>query len=65
MRQSVMSGSDGETLWSWLQTAGGAADLAAWQRLLGARPLFASLLLDFPDVGEIARDSAPLRDIGL
>ena len=38
MRQSVMSGSDRETLWSWLQTAGGATDLAAWQRLLAGLP---------------------------
>jgi len=38
MRQSVMSGSDRETMWSWLQTPSGAADLAAWQRLLAGLP---------------------------
>ena len=38
MRQSVMSSSDRETLWSWLQTTGGAGDLAAWQRLLAGLP---------------------------
>ena len=34
MRQSVMSSGDQEALWSWLQTASGAQDVAAWQRLL-------------------------------
>lgn len=34
MRQSVMSSGDQEALWSWLQTAGGTGDFAAWQRLL-------------------------------
>ena len=34
MRQSVMSAGDQEALWAWLQTTSGAADLAAWQRLL-------------------------------
>lgn len=38
MRQSVMSSSDRETLWSWLQTPNGATDLAAWQRLLAGLP---------------------------
>jgi antitoxin Phd len=37
----------------------------AWQRLVGARPSFADLLLDFPDVGEIPRDPAAPRDTGL
>lgn len=37
----------------------------AWQRLTGARPSFADLLLGFPDVGEIARDPPPLRDLDL
>jgi len=36
-----------------------------WRRLMGARPSFADLLLDFPDVGEVARDPAPPRDPGL
>jgi hypothetical protein len=35
LRQSVMSAGDREALWAWLQTDGGAHDLAAWQRLLG------------------------------
>jgi hypothetical protein len=34
MRQSVMSSGDEDALWTWLQTAGGAHDLVAWQRLL-------------------------------
>jgi len=34
MRQSVMSSGDQQALWAWLQTAGGTADLPAWQRLL-------------------------------
>jgi GAF domain-containing protein len=38
MRQSVMSGGDQEAIWAWLQTASGASDLAAWQRLLSNLP---------------------------
>jgi hypothetical protein len=38
MRQSVMSSGDQEALWAWLQTAGGASDLGAWQRLLSNLP---------------------------
>jgi hypothetical protein len=38
MRQSVMSAGDREALWTWLQTPGGARDLAAWQRLLANLP---------------------------
>jgi len=38
MRQSVMSAGDQEALWAWLQTAGGAGDVAAWQRLLSNLP---------------------------
>jgi GAF domain len=38
MRQSVLSAGDQEALWAWLQTAGGAVDLAAWQRLLSNLP---------------------------
>jgi hypothetical protein len=38
MRQSVMSAGDQEALWAWLQTAGEAGDLAAWQRLLSNLP---------------------------
>ena len=38
MRQSVMSAGDQEALWAWLQTDGGANDLAAWQRLLSNLP---------------------------
>ena len=34
MRQAVMSSGDQEALWAWVQSAGGANDLAAWQRLL-------------------------------
>ncbi len=34
MRQSVMSAGDQDALWDWVQTASGAGDLAAWQRLL-------------------------------
>jgi hypothetical protein len=34
MRQSVLSGSDQDALWAWLQTTSGTIDLAAWQRLL-------------------------------
>jgi hypothetical protein len=34
MRQAVMSSGDQEALWAWVQSAGGADDLAAWQRLL-------------------------------
>ena len=37
----------------------------AWQRLTGARPSFAGLLLNFPDVGAIARDPAAPRDLDL
>jgi prevent-host-death family protein len=36
-----------------------------WQALHGARPSFADLLLAFPDVGEITRDTTPPRDLGL
>jgi hypothetical protein len=38
MRQSVMSAGDQEALWAWLQTASGASDFAAWQRLLSNLP---------------------------
>jgi hypothetical protein len=38
MRQSVMSAGDQEALWAWLQTPGGANDVAAWQRLLANLP---------------------------
>jgi hypothetical protein len=37
----------------------------AWQQLNGSRPSFAELLLNFPDVGDIARDLAPPRDLDL
>jgi prevent-host-death family protein len=37
-----------------------------WQRLTGARPGLADLLLGFPkDVGELPRDPRPERDPGL
>ena len=36
-----------------------------WQALQGALPSFADLLLAFPDIGEIARDPVPSRDLGL
>lgn len=36
---------------------------AEWLRLTGAQPGFAELLLSFPDVGEIARDASPPRDM--
>ena len=36
-----------------------------WRALKGARPSLASLLLSFPEVGEIARDKAPPRDLGI
>jgi antitoxin Phd len=35
----------------------------AWERLSGARGSLADILLDFPDVGEIARDPALPRDL--
>lgn len=35
----------------------------AWERLSGARRSLADILLDCPDVGEIARDPAPPRDL--
>lgn len=38
---------------------------AAWQRLTGARPSFADLLLEFPDAGPIVRDPGPPRDLDL
>ncbi len=38
MRQSVMSAGDQEALWAWLQTASGAHDVSAWQRLLVGLP---------------------------
>ena len=38
LRQSVMSAGDQDALWAWLQTGGGAGDLAAWQRLLANLP---------------------------
>lgn len=34
-----------------------------WKALQGERPSFADLLLSFPDVGEIARDPTPPRDL--
>jgi prevent-host-death family protein len=34
-----------------------------WRALKGAKPSFASLLLSFPDIGDIARDQTPPRDI--
>ncbi|HYZ32877.1 MAG TPA: type II toxin-antitoxin system Phd/YefM family antitoxin [Crenalkalicoccus sp.] len=37
---------------------------AEWQRLSGAAPSFADLLLDFPG-GEMPRDPSPPRDPGL
>jgi antitoxin Phd len=37
----------------------------AWERLSNARRSLADLLLDFPDVGDIARDPAPPRDVDL
>jgi antitoxin Phd len=36
-----------------------------WRALTGAKPSFASLLLSFPDVGEIERDQTPPRDLDL
>ncbi|MGZ4171329.1 MAG: GAF domain-containing protein [Solirubrobacteraceae bacterium] len=38
VRQSVMSAGDQEALWAWLQTASGATDVSAWQRLLVKLP---------------------------
>jgi hypothetical protein len=38
MRQSVMSSGDQEAVWSWVKSASGAHDLAAWQRLLSNLP---------------------------
>jgi prevent-host-death family protein len=35
----------------------------AWERLSGARRSLADILLDFPDVGEIARDPTPPRNL--
>jgi hypothetical protein len=35
LRQAVMTGDDAEALWAWVQSPGGADDLAAWKRLLG------------------------------
>jgi prevent-host-death family protein len=36
-----------------------------WQRLSGARPGLADLLLSFPEGGEPSRDRSPVRDPGL
>lgn len=37
-----------------------------WQRLTGARPGLAELLLGFPEgVGDLPRDPRPARDVGL
>jgi prevent-host-death family protein len=36
-----------------------------WRALKGAKPSFASLLLSFPDVGEIVRDQTPPRDLDI
>jgi antitoxin Phd len=36
-----------------------------WLALKAAKPSFASLLLSFPDVGEIDRDRTPPRDPGI
>jgi hypothetical protein len=38
LRQSVMSGGDVDALWAWLQSASGANDRAAWQRLVARLP---------------------------
>lgn len=38
MRRSVLSSGDREAMWSWLQSANGAEDLAAWARLLADLP---------------------------
>jgi hypothetical protein len=65
MRQSVMSAGDQEALWLWLQTATGAHDLAAWQRLLAnlafadpRRSLAASRVAQLRDDGELAESAA-------
>jgi antitoxin Phd len=36
-----------------------------WQRLNGARPSLADLLLAFPEGGDLRRDRTPARDLGL
>lgn len=36
-----------------------------WLALQGQRPTFVELLLSFPDVGDIARDTTPPRQIDL
>jgi antitoxin Phd len=36
-----------------------------WQRLNGARPSLADLLLAFPEGGDVHRDRKPARDLGL
>ena len=38
MRRSVLSCGDREAVWSWLQSTTGAADMAAWARLLADLP---------------------------
>jgi GAF domain-containing protein len=38
MRRSVLSSGDRDAVWSWLQSATGAEDLAAWARLLADLP---------------------------
>jgi prevent-host-death family protein len=35
-----------------------------WQRLTGARPSFADLLLGFPEGGDLRRDRSPPRALG-
>ncbi len=37
---------------------------ADWQRLTGARPSLADLLLAMPDTGDLPRDPSPPRDPG-
>lgn len=36
-----------------------------WQRLSGAKPSLADLLLAFPEGGDLHRDRTPARDLGL
>lgn len=38
VRHSVLTADDAEALWSWVQSAGGTADIVAWKRLLGQLP---------------------------
>jgi hypothetical protein len=65
LRQSVMSAGDRDALWSWLQTASGQVDLAAWQRLLSNLPFQdPRRSLAASRVGQLRAGAEPAGDAG-